>query len=148
MRTRFLPIHGLCIAVLLVAACAKKETATPPPQTRTTPPPPAGVSVTNLDVGRSLNADKTINEKTESFKPADTIYAVIGTEGAGNAVIKTRWLFEDGSVIEESTQTIAPTAAANTEFHISKPDGWPVGRYRVEVTVNGVNAGVKEFSVS
>ncbi|WNL46030.1 hypothetical protein RKE25_21895 [Dyella sp. BiH032] len=30
---------------------------------------------------------------------------------------------------------------------ISKPDGWPTGNYKVEITLNGQPAGTKEFSV-
>ena len=37
--------------------------------------------------------------------------------------------------------------SAVTEFHLSKPDGWPVGSYRVEVSLNGAPAGNKEFKV-
>ena len=147
MRARFIPALGLVISMLVVG-CAKKEAPAPPPERETTAPPAAAVSVTAVDVGRTLNPDKSIAEKTDSFKPADTIYASIATQGTGTAVIKARWVFEDGTVIDESEQTIAPTEPARTEFHVSKPDGWPAGRYRVEVTVNGANAGTKEFTVS
>jgi len=35
-----------------------------------------------------------------------------------------------------------------TEFHISKPGGWPEGDYKVEVMLNGASAGTKSFKVS
>jgi len=147
MRTRFVPRIGLVLSVLLVFGCAKKQAPVPPPERETSPPPAAAVIVTAVDVGRTINPDKTIGEKTDSFKPADTIYASIGTQGTGTAVIKARWVYEETTVVDESSQTIAPTEPARTEFHISKPDGWPAGRYRLEVTVNGANAGTKEFKV-
>jgi hypothetical protein len=50
--------------------------------------------------------------------------------------------------VSESTQTIAPTGDARTEFHVSKPDGWPAGKYKIEVLVNGATAGTKEFDVT
>ena len=31
--------------------------------------------------------------------------------------------------------------------YISKPSGWPVGKYKVEVSVDGSPAGSKEFEV-
>jgi hypothetical protein len=34
-----------------------------------------------------------------------------------------------------------------TEFHISKPDGLPAGKYKVEVLLNGNAAGSKDFTV-
>jgi hypothetical protein len=42
---------------------------------------------------------------------------------------------------------IAPTGPATTEFHISKPSGWPAGKYKVEISADGAPAGSKEFEV-
>jgi hypothetical protein len=135
------------MALFLVSACAKKETAPPPPAEETTPPPPAaGVTVTAVDLGRSINADKTVAMPVMEFAPSDTIYASIGTEGSGTATIKARWVFQDGSVVDESSQTISPMGAARTEFHIMKPDGWPAGHYRLEITADGTTR-TKEFEV-
>ncbi len=41
----------------------------------------------------------------------------------------------------------APTGDARTEFHISKPDGWPTGKYKLEVFLNGSSAATREFEV-
>jgi len=46
-----------------------------------------------------------------------------------------------------STRTIAPNKPERTEFHISKPDGWPAGKYKVEVCLDNQTAGTKDFSV-
>ena len=62
-------------------------------------------------------------------------------------MLKARWSFEDGQVVEELEQPIAPTGDAATEFHISKSDGWPVGRYRLEVLLDGNVIQTKEFAV-
>ena len=68
---------------------------------------------------------------------------------SSSASLKARWTYEDGQVVDESAQTIAPTGgAAVTEFHISKPTGWPVGSYKVEVLLDGAPAGSKNFKVS
>jgi len=108
----------------------------------------AGVHVSKIDIGRSLTADKTINDNTDSFKPTDTIYASIATEGtAATATLKARWTYQDGQVVNEAAQTIAPTGDARTEFHISKPGGWPSGKYTLEILLNGSSAGVKDFEV-
>ncbi|HEY7475648.1 MAG TPA: hypothetical protein VH679_11590 [Vicinamibacterales bacterium] len=107
-----------------------------------------GIEVEEIDIGRSLNADKSIGDNTTSFKPTDTIYLSIKTEGsAASAQLRTRWLFSDGQVVDESSQTIAPTGEARTEFHIAKPDGFPPGKYKAEVLLNGQPAGAKEFEV-
>jgi hypothetical protein len=82
------------------------------------------------------------------FAASDTIYAVIATEGAAPSVtLAAKWTYEDGQTVNESTQTIAPTGPAATEFHIAKPDGWPTGKYKVEISANGAPAGSQEFEV-
>ncbi len=84
-----------------------------------------------------------------SFKPTDTIYASISSEGAAaNVSLSARWTFEDGQLVNEATQTIAPTGPAVTEFHIAKPDGWPAGKYKLEVSANGKPAGAAQFTVT
>ena len=108
-----------------------------------------GIRVSHIDLGRSVSADKTISGSTDSFKPNDTIYASIATEGsAPTAALKARWTYQGGQVVNESTQTIAATGDARTEFHVSKPDGWPAGKYKLEVLVNGSSAATKDFEVA
>jgi hypothetical protein len=125
---------------LALAACSR-----PAPTGGATP---QSVRVTEVDLGRSLNADKTIGDKTDSFRPADTIYAAVVTEGsAATAALKTRWTYQDGQLVDESVRTIAPSGKATTEFHISKPDGWPPGKYKVEVFLDGASAGTKNFEI-
>ena len=46
-----------------------------------------------------------------------------------------------------SSQTIAPSGPAVTTFHISKPDGWPTGNYKVEISLNGTAVSSKDFTV-
>jgi hypothetical protein len=147
MHTRLFgtSILALTLAAVLSAACTKRSDN---PGTTGTSGTAAGVRVSQIDLGRSLNADKTINDKTDSFKPNDTIYASIATGGtAATATVQARWTYQDGQVVNESTQTIAPTGDARTEFHISKPDGWPAGKYKLEVSLNGTSAATKDFEV-
>ena len=92
--------------------------------------------------------DRSFCTLHDSFKPTDTIYASILTEGpAAAATLKARWTYQDGQAVKESTQTIAPTGDARTEFHISKPDGWPTGKYKLEVILNDSSAATKDFEV-
>jgi hypothetical protein len=35
-----------------------------------------------------------------------------------------------------------------TEFHVTKPDGWPKGSYKVEVFLNGNSVETESFKVS
>jgi len=145
MHTRLLgpSILALTLTAVLGAGCRENPGATGTTGTG------AGVRISHIDMGRSLNADKTINDNTDSFKPNDAIYASIATEGsAASATLKARWTYQDGQVVNESTQTIAPTGNARTEFHISKPDGWPAGKYKLETFLNGSAAATKDFEVA
>lgn len=132
--------------MILSGGCGKKEE---PPVV--VPPPPAAVvafRVTSVDVGKGITADKMVANSTGDFSPRDTVYVSVATEGtSAGAAVKAKWTFEDGQVVEETTQTIAPTGPARTEFHIFKPSGWPAGKYKVEITVDGALAGSKEFEV-
>jgi hypothetical protein len=138
-------ILALTLAGVLSGACNK---STQNPGTTGTTGTDAGVRVSQVDIGRSLTSDKAINDKADSFKPNETIYASVATEGtAPTAALKARWTYQDGQAVDESTQTIAPTGQARTEFHISKPGGWPAGKYKLEVFLNGAPAGTKDFQV-
>jgi hypothetical protein len=108
-----------------------------------------GVRVSEIDLGRSINPDRTIDDDTTSFKPTDTIYTSVETEGsAKDATLTARWSYEDGQRVDEASKTISPSGTAHTEFQISKPSGWPEGKYKVEVMLNGQPAGTEEFEVS
>ncbi len=138
-------ILALTIVAVLSAACTKSNENSGSTGTTGTS---VGVRVSQIDMGRSLTADKTINDKTDSFKPTDTIYASVATENsAETATLKARWTYQDGQVVNESTQMIAPTGDARTEFHISKPDGWPTGKYKLEVLLNGSSTITRDFAV-
>src|SRR5687768_6166011 len=101
MRTRIIPAVALCLAVSLASACGKRDSA-PGAQQETT----SSVSVSSVDVGRSVNADKSIAEATTTFRPAETMYVSVQTQGSGNATLNARWTFQDGQVVDESSQTI------------------------------------------
>lgn len=104
--------------------------------------------VNAIALGHSINADRSIKDATDSFQPGDTIYASIETETLGSAALKVHWSFEDGQAVGESTQQIpASGGPIRSAFHIYKPDGWPEGKYRIEVTLDSSVAGIKEFTV-
>ena len=148
-------VHALWLAaVVSVAACAKKDdTATMAADTSTgavmAPAAPAAsmLSVGDIDLGRSLKGNE-IGDKTDDFKPNETVHAVVHTDGsASNASVTARWTFEDGQVVEEKTQTVSPTGAALHHFTVSKPSGWPKGKYTLHVLVNGAEQKTKDFEV-
>jgi hypothetical protein len=150
-------LRTLLIASLILAAsaCGRDEAPAPPPATAppaAAPPPvssvPAPFRVASIDLGTSVGADKRVAAPTSSFSPTDTIYASVASEGsAASVTLSARWTYEDGQLVHEATETLAPSGPAVTEFHIEKPSGWPAGKYKVEIASNGQPAGSKEFEV-
>ena len=106
------------------------------------------VKVTDISLGRAIGGDKSISDSTDKFRPNDTIYASVTTDGsAPSATLRARWTFEDGQTVSESSQPIAPNNRERTEFHISKPNGWPAGKYKLEVFLNDQSVETKTFEV-
>ena len=134
----------------VVTACAKKEKESTGDVTggaTAAAPAASTVAVTDIDVGKAI-ANSRVTDKTDDFKPADTVYTSVHTTGsAAAATVMARWTFEDGQVVQESSQSIAPNGDAYTEFHISKPTGLPKGKYKVEVFLDSKSAGTKDFEV-
>jgi hypothetical protein len=148
--------RSIASLVLLVAllACGREETTAPAPPAAAPPaaaPPvgaPAPFGIGAIQLGNQIGADQRVLADAESFAPGDTIYASIVTEGsAKGVVIAARWSYEDGQTVAESSETLVSAVPSVVEFHIAKPDGWPVGRYRLDVTADGRPAGSREFEV-
>jgi hypothetical protein len=145
-------------ALVALSACGKKEEApapvvapAPPPvvgEPAAPPPAPEAVSFAGLTLGNAVGADQTVTMPATTFAPTDTIYAAVATTGAAsNAAIVARWTYGDGQLVDESSQAIAPTGPATTTFHIAKPDGWPLGKYKVDITIDGNPVASQEFEV-
>ncbi len=133
----------LCVALVLVTTACRGNS-----EPGTTGTAGAGVRVTDVTLGRAIGGDKAITDKTDDFRPNDTIYASIATDGsAASTAIRALWTFEDGQVVDDSNRTIVPNNKERTEFHISKPDGWPAGDYQLEVFVDGRSVEKKKFEV-
>lgn len=147
---------GLALSIGFVACKRAEQPAQPPAAPPVVeapkpaaPPAPAPFQVTGVEVGNAIGADKKVTAPSAVLAPGDTFYASIATTGnAPSVTLTARWTHVDSDqMIKEETLTIAPNGPANSEFHLSKPDGWPPGRYKVEILANGAPAGVKEFSV-
>jgi hypothetical protein len=133
-------------AAVLGAGCSKKTDTQTPPAAQA--PAETPVRVSEVKTGIAVGADKRVTDEVDVFKPTETVYVSVVTEGtAPSAELKARWTFGDGQVVDEKTQMLSPAGRAITEFHVSKPDGWPRGNYRVEVFLNGAPAGSEDFQV-
>lgn len=139
---------ALC-ALAALGACKKKEP--PPPAVAPAPPPPAP-SVSAIDLGRHVGPNKRVSDTTSVFAPRDTLYLSVATENtAAGATLLAKWTYETGQTVDSSSQAVAAPSAAEpvsvTEFHLVKPKGWPAGKYKVEVWLDGASKGSKEFEV-
>lgn len=161
-RTRI--SQALLVALLggvALAGCKKKDepapvATTPPPASAPMPAPApvaATASVTSIDLGNAVGADMKVGTPATTFAAKDTIYASIGTTTSDPAAsvpskLGVKWTHLDSNqVVNEETRDVTLSGAGNTEFHIAKPDGWPKGRYKVEVALDGNVVQMREFEV-
>lgn len=146
MRT----LAQVALAATLVACGSQKKAPDADSMAAANAPPPVAppvVSVKNVDLGKSLNADKSINDNTGTFGQRDTMYVAVKTDGVGPALIGVRWATEAGKLVDSTSQSMNSNGEAWTEFHVMKKSPWPAGNYQVDVTLNGVAAGTKKFEV-
>ena len=158
MRARHFAVVVMIACFLAPVACKRDSAQTPqakpapaPPPVAVPAPPPAAAApfrVISVEVGNAIGPDKKLVAASTTFVPTDTIYASVASEGtAPSTALSARWTYEDGQLVNQESQTIAPTGPARSEFHISKPDGLPAGKYKVEISVDGAAAGSREFEV-
>ena len=121
--------------VVVVAACLAGCRAGPP------------LTVTSIQLGRSLNPDHTVASFATTFAPKDTVYVAVRTEGSGEATISVRWSYE-GRVVDEPKKEVSFKDVAATEFHLQPVTGLPLGRYTVEVFFNGQSVETRKFTVA
>lgn len=152
------------LATVALAGCKKKEDtadnnaqpaattpAAPAPMTEAAPQPmtaAAGVNVSSVTVGKTAAADKTVTSAA-LFAPKDDIIVSIRTDGsANNANVAAKLTFQNGQVAGEQNQVVNATGAETTNISFKNANGWPAGKYRAEVMVDGKAAGSpQEFEV-
>ena len=98
--------------------------------------PGAPLRVTTIQTGRSLNSDNSVGNHTTRFKPDDTMFASVLTDGPGSGTIGVRWRYA-GRLVSEETRDVSYRDHAATEFHIQNSSGFPPGEYSVEILVDG-----------
>jgi hypothetical protein len=151
-------IAAALFASLALAGCKKAaDTAatTPPPASEpapTTPAPaepapaPAALAVTTVDLGNAVGADNRVAAPMTSFAKTDTIHASVATDGGAAGNLTAKWSFQDGQVVDTQDKSVAAGPQV-TDFSISKPDGWPAGKYTLEISNGGMVAQTREFEV-
>jgi hypothetical protein len=104
------------------------------------------LQLANIQVGRSLNQDRSIASITTLFKPNETVYVSVQTTAAGKGTVSVKWKFGT-QVIDEPSKQVSYDGPASTEFHMQNSGGFPPGDYSVEVFIDGVQVGERAFKV-
>ncbi|MEQ1896908.1 MAG: hypothetical protein ABL971_05895 [Vicinamibacterales bacterium] len=102
--------------------------------------------VSTLQIGRSLNVDRTVGIHATRFKPTDTIYSAVLTDRAGASTITARW-WHAGRVLSETPKSVSYKGRAATDFLFVSPGGFPTGDYQVEILVDGQSVASREFHI-
>lgn len=165
MKTRNLIIATLLAGAVVLAGCNRDEPVdstadlpatgaleTPPAMTTTPETAATSVRVTSVQFGSEVGDDRTIAAPATTFPPdTETISVAITTtsDAAGETVgtLGARWTFQDGQLVEESSQTLAFSGQDVSNFHIKNPDAWPAGNYTVEITLDGEVVETARFTI-
>ncbi|HDS0922401.1 hypothetical protein [Stenotrophomonas bentonitica] len=155
-------VLAAALATVALVGCKKKEdtadnNAQPATPVATTPAEPAApqpmtaaapVSVSAVTVGKTAAADKSV-APVALFAPKDIIIVSFRTDGTANNVnTGVKLTYQDGQVAGEKTQALNTSGPDTTNVTFENANGWPVGKYRAEVTVDGQAAGTpQEFEV-
>lgn len=129
MVTRVLAFVALLALFISVVGCAN---------------PP--LSLANIQIGRSLNPDRSVASITTLFKPSETIYISVQTLEAGSGTVGVKWMFGT-QVIDEPVKQVSYDGPASTEFHMQNSGGFPAGDYSVEIFLDGQSVGKRTFKV-
>ncbi|MGY0633376.1 hypothetical protein [Luteimonas sp. A478] len=166
MNRNALTIASLLAACLVLAACNQdaqvESTATPAIDALETPPamsepeaPAATVRVTDVTLGTDVGDDHSIAEPATSFAADDDdIHVSITTnndaDGETMGTLAVRWTFDDGEgeqLVDERSERFAFSGQDVTSFRITNPDGWPMGSYTLEVSVDDEVVETRQFTI-
>jgi hypothetical protein len=104
------------------------------------------LQIASIQLGRSLNPDRSVAKFTTVFAPDDTIYLSVLTTGGGSGTLSVRWMYGE-KVLGEPKKRVADQDLAATDFPLQSAAGFPPGEYSVEVFLEGKSVGTKTFRV-
>jgi hypothetical protein len=129
LRVMWGPTAATLILCTCIAACGSRP-----------------LSITAIQLGRSLNPDRSVAEFDTVFAAGDTIYVSVLTAGGGSGTIAVRWTYR-GKVIGEPTKRVEGKDFAATDFPLQSAGGFPFGSYEAEILLDGKSVGTKTFRV-
>jgi len=105
------------------------------------------LKIKTIQTGRTLNSDNSVGTHTMRFKPDDTMFVAVLTEGRGAGTFVARWMYAGRLVNEETRKVSSYADHAATEFHIKNSSGFPAGDYTVEILQDGKSIGIRNLRV-
>ena len=109
--------------------------------------PSGPLKVKTIQTGRSLNSDNSVGVLTQRFRPDQTMYVAVLTDGPGKGTLTAKWTYA-GRAVSEDTKRVSYRDSAATEFHITNSSGFPPGDFGVEVLIDGKSVGSRNFKVA
>jgi hypothetical protein len=104
-------------------------------------------NIGSLKLGKTKDANPVVTE----FAPKDTIYAVADIANVpgkvkvkGRAVIDDVQGYESGKTIPGTEKELDMDSSGTATFNYSAENGWPPGKYKVEVTLLAENGEQKD----
>lgn len=122
-------IRILCL-LLGIAACGPSEP----------------LNVVAIQTGKSLNTDHSVGNHATSFRPKDTMYVSVLSNGRGAGTLTVKWSFA-GRVVHEVTKKVSYNDQAATDFRFQAADDFPIGDYTVEVILDGKSIETRRVKV-
>jgi hypothetical protein len=116
---------------------------TPPAPVESAPIEPVAVAADAVRVGTSLDPSGAAAGAKPAYSTADTVYASLSAKGR-TGTAKVYWTAPNGLSAKEEEK---PVAGDNVNFGFSRADGMKAGKYNVEIDVDGVPAGIVDFTV-
>jgi hypothetical protein len=104
------------------------------------------LTVTTVQLGKTLNSDNSVGTHATTFKPSDTVFASVLTPGSGSGTIETKWYY-NSTKVSEMKKEVSYHGEAATEFRFHNSAGFPPGPYKVEVFLDGRPVGERTFKV-
>lgn len=124
---------------------ASATPATPPPQAPvdSAPVEPVSVAADAVRVGTALDPSGAASGSKPAYSTSDTLYASLSAKGR-SGIAKVYWTAPNGLSAKEEEK---PLSGDNVNFQFSRADGMKAGKYNVEIDVDGVPAGIVDFTV-
>ncbi len=147
----------LAASLVLLSSCGQEQASTDsrPPSGQAMPSPsdqtPATAEpflVSRIDLGTAVDAANRVTDPKTVFKPTDTVYASVVSDGTLPTVtIVAAWTSADQMLVGSSSQVSMPQGPSVTEFHLAPPGGWKAGKYEVHLFISTGVELVRSFEV-